>query len=138
MESCYGSVSTRLVFTSKRMLPVACKDFLPATQKSSVIYEYKRHCDTRYLGRTFQRLENLIKQHVPQWLKQKLISPRRSQPHRSRQQNDTKPDYGSAIAQHRLEIVNVMLRDQRRPAARDCKWLLPSTSFGKLIGRVIT
>ena len=30
MESCYGSVSTRLVFTSKRMLPVARKDVLPA------------------------------------------------------------------------------------------------------------
>ena len=39
VESCYGSVSTRLVFTSKRMLPVARKDVLPAIQKSFVIYE---------------------------------------------------------------------------------------------------
>ena len=30
MESCYGSVSIRLVFTSMRMLPVARKDALPA------------------------------------------------------------------------------------------------------------
>ena len=29
-ESCYSSVSTRLMFTSKRMLPVARKDVLPA------------------------------------------------------------------------------------------------------------
>ena len=37
VESCYGSVSTRLVFTSKRMLPVARKDVLVITQKSSVM-----------------------------------------------------------------------------------------------------
>ena len=45
VESCYGSVSTRLVFTSKCMLPVARKDVLPSIQKSFVIYEYKCHCD---------------------------------------------------------------------------------------------
>ena len=36
VESCYGSVSTRLVFTSKRMLPVSRKDVLPTIQKSFV------------------------------------------------------------------------------------------------------
>ena len=61
VESCYGFVSTRLVFTSKRMLPVARKDVLPAIQKSSVIYEYKCHCDSRYVGRTSQRLQDRIK-----------------------------------------------------------------------------
>ena len=40
VESCYGSVTTRVVFTSKRMLPVARKDVLPTTLKSSVVYEY--------------------------------------------------------------------------------------------------
>ena len=39
VESCYGSVTTRVVFTSKRMLPVASKDVLPTTLKSSVFYE---------------------------------------------------------------------------------------------------
>ena len=41
VESCYGSVSTRLVFTSKRMLPVARKDVLPTTWKIFVTCEYK-------------------------------------------------------------------------------------------------
>ena len=50
VESCYGSVSTRLIFPSKRMLPVARKDVPPTTQKSFVIYEYKCHCDSRYVG----------------------------------------------------------------------------------------
>ena len=34
VESCYGFVSTRLVFTSKRMVPVARKDVLSTTHKS--------------------------------------------------------------------------------------------------------
>ena len=74
VESCYGSVSTRLIFKSKRMLLVACKDALPTTQKSFVIYEYKCHCDCRYVGQTSQRLQVRIKQHVPQWLRQQLTS----------------------------------------------------------------
>ena len=45
VESCYGSVTTRMVFTSKRMLPVARKDVLPTTLKRSVIYEHLCHCD---------------------------------------------------------------------------------------------
>ena len=49
VESCYGYVSTRLIFTSKRMLPVVRKDVLPTIEKSSVIYEYKCHCDSRYV-----------------------------------------------------------------------------------------
>ena len=69
VESCYGSVSTRLVFTSKHMLPVAHKDVLPAIQKSFVIYEYKCHCDSRYVGQTSQQLQDRIKQHVLQWLR---------------------------------------------------------------------
>ena len=50
MKSCYDSVSTCLVFTSKCMLPVARKDVLPTIQKSFVIYGYKCHCDSRYIG----------------------------------------------------------------------------------------
>ena len=103
VESCYGSIRTRLVFTSKRMLPVARKDVLPAIQKSFVIYEYKCHCDSRYVGRTSQWLQDRIKQHVPQWSRQQLTRPRRSQPHTSCKQNDTKPDCDSAIGQHLLE-----------------------------------
>ena len=47
VESYNGSVSTRLVFTSKRMLLVARKDVLLTAQKSSVVYECKCHCDSR-------------------------------------------------------------------------------------------
>ena len=77
VESCYGSVTTRVVFTSKRMLPVARKDVLPTTLKSSVVYEYSCHCDSRYVGRTSQRLQDRIKQHVPKWLQQQAKRPTR-------------------------------------------------------------
>ena len=56
VENCYGSVALRTVFVSKQMLPASWKDVLPAIQKSSVTYEYKCHCDSRYVGRTAQRL----------------------------------------------------------------------------------
>ena len=103
VESYYGSVSTRLVFMSKRMLPVARKDILPTIQKSFVINEYKCHCDSRHVGRTSQRLQDRIKQLVPQWLRQQLTHPRRSQPHRLCKRTDTKPDCDSAIGQHLLD-----------------------------------
>ena len=70
VESCYGSVPTRVIFTSKRMLSVACKDVLPTTLKSSVIYEYLCHCESRYVGRISQQLQDRIKQHVSKWLQQ--------------------------------------------------------------------
>ena len=85
------------------MLPVARKDVLPTSQKISVIYKYKCNCDSRYVGRTSQRLQDRIKQHVPQWLIQQLTRPGRSQPHRSCRRNDTTPDYDSAIGQRLLE-----------------------------------
>ena len=85
------------------MLPVARKDVLPAIPKSFVIYEYKCHCHSRYIGRTSQRLQDRIKQHVPQWLRQQLTRLRRSQPHRSCKRTDTKPDCDSAIGQHFLD-----------------------------------
>ena len=94
---------------------MACKDVLPAIQKSFVTYEHKCHCDSRYVGRTSQRLQDRIKQHVPQWLRQQLIHPRRSQPHRSCKQTDTKPDCDSAIGQHLLDNGQCALKyDNKR------------------------
>ena len=97
VESCYGSVTTRVVFTSKGMLPVACKDVLPTTLKSSIVYEYSCHCDSRYIGQTSQRLQDRIKQHIPKWLQQQAKRPTRSQPGRSCKLKRNNPDCDSAI-----------------------------------------
>ena len=69
----------------------------------NIIYEYKCHCDSRNVGRTSQRLQDRIKQHVLQWLRQQLARSRRPQPHRSCKQRDTKPNFDSTIGQHLLE-----------------------------------
>ena len=106
VESCFGSVTTRVVFTSKRMLPVARKDVLPTTLKNSVVYEYSCHCDSRYVGRTSQRLQDKIKQHVPKWLQQQAKRPTRSQPGRSCKLKRNNPDCDSAVGQHLLDRRN--------------------------------
>ena len=50
VENCCNLVVTRVVRDAKPMLSPATKDLLPALHKSSVIYEYKCHCDSRYVG----------------------------------------------------------------------------------------
>ena len=80
------------------------KDVLPAIQKSSIIYEYKCHCGSRYVGRTSQRLQDHIKQHVPKWLQQYTVS-QRVQSNRACKQKQPAPECVLAIEQHLLENV---------------------------------
>ena len=102
VENCYGSVALRTVFVSRQMLPASRKNVLPAIQKSSVIYEYKYHCDSRYEDRTAQRLQDRIKQHVPKWLRQHTAS-QRVQSNRACKRKQPTPECGSAIGQYLLE-----------------------------------
>ena len=107
---------TRLIFSNQCMLPAAKKDVLPANQRSMVINEYVCHCDIRYVGRTTQRLQERIKQHVPKAIKQKTTltqeqGTHRSQPTRTKPNTKCKaktktkfePESDSAIGQHLLE-----------------------------------
>ena len=102
VENCYESVALRTVFVSRQMLPASRKDVLPAIQKSSVIYEYKCHCDSRYVGKTAQRLQDRIKKHVPKWLRQHTAS-QRVQPNRACKRKQPTPESDLAIGQHLIE-----------------------------------
>ena len=73
------------------MLPTAKQDVLPANQRSMVIYEYVCHCDSRYVGRTTQRLKERIKQHVPKAIRQKATLTQEQGTHRS-QPTRTQPN----------------------------------------------
>ena len=95
-------MASRTVFVSRQMLPASRKDVLPAIQKSSAIYEHKYHCDSRYVGRTAQRLQDRIKQHVSKWLRQHTAS-QRVQPNRACKRKQPTPECDSAIGQHLLE-----------------------------------
>ena len=55
----------RVVYSTNELLSATNKDALPALQKSNVIYQFSCHCDIRYVGRTSQKLQDRIKQHVP-------------------------------------------------------------------------
>ena len=116
VRNCYGAVSPPLIFSSQCMLPAAKKDVLSANQRSTVIYEYVCPCDSRYVGRTTQRLQERIKQHVPKAMRQKTTptqeqgthrsQPTRTQPNRkckAKSKTQFEPESDSAIGQHLLE-----------------------------------
>ena len=116
VQNCCVAVSPHLIFSSQCMLSAAKKDVLPANQRSMVIYEYVCHCGSRYVGRTTQRLQERIKQHVPKAIRQKTTltleqGTHRSQPTRTqlnrkckaKSKTQFKPESDLAIGQHLLE-----------------------------------
>ena len=52
-------------FTSRQMFNTNRKDVLPAEKICNIIYFFTCNCDHRYVGKTTQRLEERVKQHVP-------------------------------------------------------------------------
>ena len=65
VKQCFTTVEPRVVYSTNELLSTTNKDVLPALQKSNVIYQFSCHCDSRYVGRTSQRLQDRTKQHVP-------------------------------------------------------------------------
>ena len=63
-----GGVLPRVIFKSRGILPAAQKDVLPILSNSDVIYQYTCHCDSRYVGRTSQRLQARVTQHIPKYI----------------------------------------------------------------------
>ena len=82
VNNCFESVSTRIIFSSKKMLPSFQKDVLPAHKRSNIVYKYLCHCDSVYVGRTSQRLEEQIRQHVPKFIRNQ-VTPQKDLPTRS-------------------------------------------------------
>ena len=65
VKQCFSAVEPPVVYSTIELLSATNKDVLPALQKRNVIYQFSCDCDSRYVGRTSQRLRNRIKQHVP-------------------------------------------------------------------------
>ena len=85
---CFFAVNPHIVYSTRRALPFIQKDCVPTNQKSSVIYEFTCQCDSGYVGRTTQRLGDMIKQHVPSNIRNKT-APQREQPPRSCRSRNT-------------------------------------------------
>ena len=104
IDNCFSSINSRVIFTSKSILPFAHKDVVPAIKKSNVIYEFQCHCDSRYVGRTSQRLEDRIKKQVPKLIRSG-INATRTQASRSNKKTAAQPDCGSTIKQHLFKNI---------------------------------
>ena len=64
-KQCISTVEPQVAYSTNELLSATNKDVLPVLQKSNVIYQFSCHCDSRYVTRTSQRLQDRIKQHVP-------------------------------------------------------------------------
>ena len=62
-----------MIYGKKKALPSIQKDFVPTSEKISVVYEFTCHCDSGYVGRTTQRLEDRIDNMSRLILETKLI-----------------------------------------------------------------
>ena len=60
----YGGVKLRIAHLTKKPLKGISKDVTPVQEKHNVIYHFKCHCDSDYVGRTSQRFHIRRNQHV--------------------------------------------------------------------------
>ena len=105
VKHCYFAVEPCIVYTTRQLLPAAKKDVLPAFHQSNIVYQFLCHCDSRYVGRTFQSIQQRIKQHVPKTILQEHISQDQSTLARScKQIRSFRAETSfSAIGQHLLQ-----------------------------------
>ena len=101
VKRCFFSVKPRVIFNTGQLFPAIKKDVLPSHHHSNVIYQFVCHCDSRYVGRTSQRLEERIKQHIPKSIANPPASPNCQSLSRSCKAN-TRPQqfHESSIGQH--------------------------------------
>ena len=78
VKRCYFAVEPCIVYTTRRLPPVAKKDALTTFHQSNIVYQFLCHCDSRYVCRTFQRLQQRIKQNVHKTILQEHVFQYRS------------------------------------------------------------
>ena len=100
---CYQAVELRIIFTRRKSLPAIHKDVLLSLQQSMVVYQNVCRCDCRYVGRTSQRLQDRINQHIPRCIRSDR-KPTKNLLNRECKTTNTPTVYSdSAIGQHLLE-----------------------------------
>ena len=100
VKHCYFAVEPRVVFTTRQLLPSTKKDVLPSHHCSNLVYLFVCHCDSRYDGRTSQRLQERIKQHIPKFT---ISTCRKSLPRRCKANSSPRKFHESVIGQHLLD-----------------------------------
>jgi predicted GIY-YIG superfamily endonuclease len=69
-----GAIKVRVLFTTKRLWSASLKDKLPITSTSNNVYKFLCQCGSWYIGRSTQRLQTRIEQHVPSFIRSKKKS----------------------------------------------------------------
>ena len=103
VKQCFSAVEPHVVYSTNELLPATNKDVLPALQKSNVIYQFSCHCDSQFVGRTSQRLQDRIKQHVPKSIRSCSSSQKRLLPARRCKSSTQSLASDSAIGLHLLQ-----------------------------------
>ena len=79
VENTYPTVKLRVIFLTRTPLSGCVKDSSPIHDNNNVIYHYKCHCESVYIGRTTQRFHRRRDQHVPprlrRWMKGDMKNP---------------------------------------------------------------
>ena len=110
VKRCFFCVKPRVIFNTRPLLPVIEKDVLPSHHHSNVIYQFVRHCDSRYVGRMSQHLKERIKQHVPRFIANPPALHNRQSLSRSCKANTCPQKFHeSAIGQHLLHNAQCAL-----------------------------
>jgi len=109
VKRCFFSVETRVVFTTRQLLPATKKDVLPSHHQNNVMYQFLCHCDSRYVGRTPQRLEERIKQHIPKSIANPPTPHIRQSLPRSGKDTNPRQFHESVIGQHLLDNAQCAL-----------------------------
>ena len=65
VQNCFRAVDPRVIFQTRKILPLIYKDAVPITHQSMVVYQYVCRCDCRYMGRASVLLQDKINQHIP-------------------------------------------------------------------------
>ena len=65
MYRCFHAVKVKSIFATKTAFNSIHKDVIPIFNQSLLIYKFKFWCNSTYIGRTSQRLEVRVRQHVP-------------------------------------------------------------------------
>ena len=73
VQNCFRAVDPRVIFQTRKILPLTYKDAVPITHQSMVAYQYVCvwRCDCRYVGHTSLRLQDKINQHIPKLIRNK-------------------------------------------------------------------
>ena len=102
-EKCFFAVEQRVIFASRPLLPAIKKDVLLLWLLSNVVYNFSCDCDSRYVVRTSQRLQDRIREHVPKFIRASQIPKSRNTSTCSCKSSTPVLFSESAIDQHLLD-----------------------------------